>query len=333
MADQPELPERNESGPDRPGGPAGQVADAVAGNWVDRWAPAPLRPYLRLSRADRPIGTWLLLLPCWWGLLLAMAADGRAGLMDLWIFVGCAIGAFLMRGAGCTWNDITDRDIDARVARTASRPIPSGQVSVRQALAWLVVQALIAFAILLTFNTGAIVLGIVALVPVAVYPFAKRFTWWPQVFLGVAFNWGALLAWTAHTGRLQAPAIALYAAGIAWTLFYDTIYAHQDTEDDALIGVKSTARLFGENTRTWLRGFLVAAVLLMALAVVLALAPGGNPLIMAVALGGVWFFGWHLAWQLRNLDIHDPQTCLRLFRSNRDAGLIPALFFAVGVFV
>ncbi|HHL21832.1 MAG TPA: 4-hydroxybenzoate octaprenyltransferase [Aliiroseovarius sp.] len=327
MGGKPKLPERNHPGA------TGQVADAAPGNWVDHWAPAPSRPYLRLSRADRPIGTWLLLIPCWWGLLLAMAADGRMGLMDLWIFLACALGAFLMRGAGCTWNDITDCDIDAQVARTASRPIPSGQVSVKQALAWLALQALIAFAILLTFNAAAIVLGIAALVPVAIYPFAKRFTWWPQVFLGIAFNWGALLAWTAHAGRLEAPAIALYLAGIAWTLFYDTIYAHQDTEDDALIGVKSTARLFGANSRTWLRGFLVAAVLLMALAVVLALAPGGNPLMLVVALGGVWFFGWHLAWQLRQLDIDDPQNCLRLFRSNRDAGLIPVLFFAVTLFL
>ena len=327
MGGKPKLPEPNEPGA------TGQVADAVAGNWVDTTAPAWTRPYLRLSRADRPIGTWLLLIPCWWGLLLAMAADGRAGLMDLWIFVACAIGAFLMRGAGCTWNDITDRDIDAQVARTASRPIPSGQVSVRQALVWLALQALIAFAILLTFNTTAIVLGIAALAPVAIYPFAKRFTWWPQVFLGVAFNWGALLAWTAHTGRLEAPAIVLYLAGIAWTLFYDTIYAHQDTEDDALIGVKSTARLFGDASRAWLRGFLVAAVVLMALAVVLALAPGGNPLKLVVALGGVWFFGWHMAWQLRQLDTEDPQNCLRLFRSNRDAGLIPVLFFAVTLFL
>ena len=184
----------------------GEVIDAVKGNWVDRVAPAPFRPYLRLSRADRPIGTWLLLLPCWWGLLLSMLHDGRAGWHDLWIFAGCGIGAFLMRGAGCTWNDITDREIDGSVWRTASRPIPSGQVSVTQALAWLVAQALVAFCILLTFNIAAIGLGILSLLPVAIYPFAKRFTWWPQIFLGLAFNWGALLAWTAHTGQLGLPA-------------------------------------------------------------------------------------------------------------------------------
>ena len=253
---------------------AGQVADAYRGNWVDRLAPPATRPYLRLSRADRPIGTWLLLLPCWWGLLLAMVYDGRATLHDLWIFFGCAIGAFLMRGAGCTWNDITDRHIDGSVARTASRPIPSGQVSVMGALIWLAVQALVSFAILLTFNIAAIGLGVLSLLPVAIYPFAKRFTWWPQVFLGIAFNWGALLAWTAHTGALHWPAVMLYLAGIAWTLFYDTIYAHQDAEDDALIGVKSTARLFGASTPRWLRWFLVLTVTLMAVAVMLATLDG-----------------------------------------------------------
>ena len=191
------------------GAVAGTVADAPRGNWVDRFAPAGTRPYLRLSRADRPIGTWLLLLPCWWGLALGILQTGRHVWFDLWIVVGCAIGAVLMRGAGCTWNDISDRKIDAQVARTRSRPIPSGQVSVRAAVVWMVAQALLALLILLTFNLPAIVLGIVALVPVAIYPFAKRFTWWPQVFLGLAFNWGALLAYTAHTGALGWPAVVL----------------------------------------------------------------------------------------------------------------------------
>ncbi|WP_430449575.1 4-hydroxybenzoate octaprenyltransferase [Rhodophyticola sp.] len=310
--------------------PEGQVADAVRGNWVDTLAPAAARPYLRLSRADRPIGTWLLLLPCWWGVLLAASADPDGlRLLDLWIIVGCAIGAFLMRGAGCTWNDITDRDIDAAVARTKSRPIPSGQVSVRQALVWLVIQSLLALGILLTFNLNAILLGLLSLLPVAIYPFAKRFTWWPQVFLGLAFNWGALLAWTAHSGSLAWPAVALYLAGIAWTLFYDTIYAHQDSEDDALIGVKSTARLFGENSKAWLRGFMVASVVLMAVAIILALIPGGNFLALTLALAGAWAFSWHMAWQLGRLQIDEPETCMRLFRSNRDAGLLVALFFAL----
>jgi 4-hydroxybenzoate polyprenyltransferase len=261
--------------------------------------------------------------------MLAAAAD-PAGLrlFDLWIVVGCAIGAFLMRGAGCTWNDMTDRDFDAAVARTKSRPIPSGQVTPRQALGWAVIQSLLAFCILLTFNGAAIALGVLSLLPVAIYPFAKRFTWWPQVFLGLAFNWGALLAWTAHTGSLGWPAVFLYLGGIAWTLFYDTIYAHQDTEDDALIGIKSTARLFGENTGQWLRRFLVATITLIGLGVIMALLPGGDILALVVALAGVWAMGWHMAWQLGQLDIEDPARCMTLFRSNRDTGLLPALFFA-----
>ncbi|QUJ75607.1 4-hydroxybenzoate octaprenyltransferase [Sulfitobacter albidus] len=309
----------------------GSVADAYSRNWVDRYAPTAARPYLRLSRADRPIGTWLLLLPCWWGLALAMLYDGQARWFDLWIFVGCALGAFLMRGAGCTWNDITDREIDAGVARTRSRPIPSGQVSVRGAAVWMIVQALIAFLILISFNAAAIRLGVLSLIPVAIYPFAKRFTWWPQVFLGLAFNWGALLAWTAHTGRLDAPAVVLYLAGIAWTLFYDTIYAHQDTEDDALIGVKSTARLFGDRSPQWLRRFLMATVGLMGIAVVYAGLPQASALALVVALAGPWAMGWHMAWQLRGLDIHNPQKMLQLFRANRDTGMIPLLFFGAAL--
>ena len=309
----------------------GQVADAYKGNWVDRFAPGWSRPYLRLSRADRPIGTWLLLLPCWWGLLLAAASTGRFGWGDAWIMLGCAIGAFLMRGSGCTWNDITDRDFDGQVERTRSRPIPSGQVTAKHAAIWMVIQAVIAFAILLTFNGAAILLGILSLLPVAIYPFAKRFTWWPQVFLGLAFNWGALVGWTAHTGNLGWPAVTLYVAGIAWTLFYDTIYAHQDTEDDALIGIKSTARLFGENSRKWLLGFQVLTVILLSLSVIQALIPNENALVLAVSLGGVWFFGWHLMWQLRQLKTDDPQSCERLFRSNRDAGLIIVLFLAIAI--
>ncbi len=310
---------------------AGQVSDAVRGNWVDQVAPEWSRPYLRLSRADRPIGTWLLLLPCWWGALLAAASLDRFGWHGAWVMVGCAVGAFLMRGAGCTWNDITDRKIDAAVARTASRPIPSGQVSVRNAAIWMGGQALLAFGILLTFNQTAIALGVGSLILVCIYPFAKRFTWWPQVFLGLAFNWGALLAWAAVTGSLSAGPVLLYLAGIAWTLFYDTIYAHQDKEDDALIGVKSTARLFAERTPFWLGVFMAAAVALMAMAIILALAPQANVLALALALGGPWAFGWHLAWQMRRLDIDDAGICLRLFRSNRDAGLIPALFLALAL--
>jgi 4-hydroxybenzoate polyprenyltransferase len=300
----------------------GSVADAVRGNWVDRRAPAAARPYLRLSRADRPIGTWLLLIPCWWGLLLAAAA-GPAGLgaFDLWIAGGCALGAFLMRGAGCTWNDLTDRDIDAQVARTRSRPLPSGQVTPRQATVWMVAQALAAFLILLTFPAEAVALGIGSLALVAIYPFAKRFTWWPQVFVGLAFTGGALRGWAAHARALAATAVLLYAAGIAWTLFYDTIYAHQDREDDALIGVKSTARLFGTRTKRWLAGFLAAATGLAAAAIFAAGLGGGA---LASGLAGVLGFALHLGWQLRRLDIDDAAGCMMLFRANRDAGLILA---------
>ena len=307
----------------------GQVADAQAGNWVDTLAPAWTRPYLRLSRADRIKPTWLLFIPCVWGVLLAALADAPRT-WDLWIIAGCAVGALLMRGAGCTWNDIQDRHYDAQVARTRSRPLPAGQVTVRGAAIWMVVQSLLAFCILLTYSLPTILVGIASLAFVAIYPFAKRFTWWPQGFLGLAFNWGALLAWTAHAGALGWPAVGLYLAGIAWTLFYDTIYAHQDTEDDALIGVKSTARLFGDNTARWLRIFLVATVTLMSAAIISAMIDG-SPLALAIALAGPWAMGWHLTWQLRNLDTSDPEKCLMLFRSNRDAGLIPALFFALAL--
>ena len=306
--------------------------DAIKGNWVDRFAPLCVRPFLRLSRADRPVGTWLLLLPCWWSLALAMLHTGRAGLFDLWIVTGCAIGAFLMRGAGCTWNDITDREIDGLVERTANRPIPSGQVGVRKALAWMMLQTLLAFLILLTFNLNAILLGVLAVLPVAIYPFAKRFTWWPQVFLGLAFNWGALLGWTAHTGSLGWSAVALYLAGISWTLFYDTIYAHQDLEDDALIGVKSTARLFGDATPLWLTYFMVATVILLGLAVILA-GINANALALVVALAGPLAMGRHLAWQQHGFDAEDGSKLLQLFRSNRDAGFIPMPFFAVALLV
>ena len=305
------------------------VSDAPAQNWVDRYAPPATRPYLRLSRADRPIGTWLLLIPCLWGLALAVAADPNGFKpWDAWIALGCALGAFLMRGAGCTWNDITDRHIDASVARTKSRPLPSGQVTPKQAGVWMVAQALAAAAILFTYNGIAIFLGIASLALVAIYPFAKRFTWWPQVFLGLAFNWGALFAWAAHTGSLALPALVLYLSGIAWTLFYDTIYAYQDADDDALIGVKSTARLFGDNALPWLRGFAILCVVLLLQAVLLALLENASALKLVLALCGIWAFGGHMVWQLTQIDTGDPESCLLIFRSNRNAGLIPALFLA-----
>ena len=296
------------------GAPDGRVRDAVDRNWVDRLAPPWSRPYLRLARADRPIGTWLLLIPCWWGIGLAILESGWKW-VDIWLFLACAIGAFVMRGAGCTWNDITDRDIDDKVARTRSRPIPSGQVSVTQAAIFMVAQALVGLAVLLTMNSAAIWLGVISLAPVCVYPFAKRFTWWPQVFLGIAFNWGALLGWAAHTGGLGLPPVYLYLAGIAWTLHYDTIYAHQDREDDELIGVHSTARLFDRDTHSWLWLFTGIAVILSLMAALFAGA-GWLGLLGPLALGGF------MAWQIRELDIDDPWQCLRLFRASRFGGLM-----------
>jgi 4-hydroxybenzoate polyprenyltransferase len=292
---------------------AGRVADAT-GNWVDRWAPVQVRPYLRLTRLDRPIGWWLLLLPCWWSAALA-AIPARHWGPNPWHVVLLLVGAIIMRGAGCTWNDLVDRDIDGKVERTRSRPIPSGQVSARAAAVFLVVQALIGLAVLLQFNGFAIATGIASLGVVAIYPFMKRVTYWPQIFLGLAFSWGALMGWAAAFGRLDAPAILLYAGSIAWVIHYDTIYAHQDREDDALVGLKSTALLFAGRTKPALAAFSAAAVVLLGLAGFTA----GAGLVFAVGLG---VFALHLGWQIWRIDIADPVLCLRVFKSNRDAGLI-----------
>ena len=292
---------------------AARVADAI-GNWVDTRAPVWSRPYLRLARLDRPIGSWLLLLPCWWSAALASALARDVSRLPL-ILVLFFVGAFAMRGAGCTWNDITDRDLDAKVERTRSRPIPAGQVGVRQALAFLVAQALIGLVVLLQFNRFAIITGIASLAIVAVYPFMKRITWWPQVVLGLAFSWGALMGFAVVQGRIGMPGLLLYAGSIAWVIGYDTIYAHQDAEDDALIGVKSTARLFGAQTHRALVLFYSLAVLLIG---------------ATLALSGVGVWAWiglaafavHLGWQIARLRIGDPALCLRVFKSNRDSGLM-----------
>jgi 4-hydroxybenzoate polyprenyltransferase len=291
----------------------GRVADAT-GNWVDSRAPVLLRPYLRLARADRPIGSWLLLIPCWWSAGLAAIAAARP-VPNIWHLILFAIGAVAMRGAGCTWNDLVDRDLDAKVERTRSRPIPSGQVTARQAAVFLVLQALVGLLVLLQFNAFTIGTGIASLATVAIYPFLKRYTYWPQIGLGLAFSWGALMGWPAQFGRLDAAAFVLYAGAICWVIAYDTIYAHQDREDDALIGIKSTALLFAENTTFAMTIFFSAAVVLIGLAGFLA----GAGLFYAVGLAG---FAAHLAWQTRTIDINDPALCLRLFKSNRDAGLI-----------
>ena len=310
---------------------SGKVSDAVAGNCVDNLAPRWSRPYLRLSRADRPIGTWLLLLPCWWGALLAALSQGGFDRTVFDTMVGCAAGAWLMRGAGCTWNDIVDRDVDAMVTRTRSRPIPSGQLTVRQALIWMCLQAFLALCVLATFNPSAIFIGAASLPLVCFYPFAKRFTWWPQIFLGLAFNWGVLVSWAAVSGSLSTTPALLYLSGISWTLFYDTIYAHQDKEDDALIGVRSTARLFGGQSARYLKIFLIGAIVLMTAAFVTAFAQRWDPVALAISLAGTAAFGLLMARQIRRLDIDDPDRCLELFRSNREAGLAPALFLAVAL--
>ncbi|HJU31644.1 MAG TPA: 4-hydroxybenzoate octaprenyltransferase [Hyphomicrobiaceae bacterium] len=288
------------------------VPDAARGNWVDRWAPPGSLPYLRLARFDRPIGAWLLLFPCWWSQAMAELSLGRSH-PDLLYLVLFLAGAFIMRGAGCTYNDIIDRDYDARVARTALRPIPSGQVTVRQAQAFMLALCLAGLLILIQFNTFTIMLGAASLLLIAVYPFCKRYTFWPQVVLGLTFKWGALVGWAAVTGSLALAPLALYAGSVLWTVGYDTIYAHQDKEDDALVGLKSTALRLGEATRPWLVAFYTGAILLWGIAG--ALAGGGIGFFPALALAAM-----QLAWQAATLDIADTANCLSRFKSNRLVG-------------
>ncbi|MEM8770322.1 MAG: 4-hydroxybenzoate octaprenyltransferase [Pseudomonadota bacterium] len=287
--------------------------DATPQNWVNAMPPA-WRPYLRLARADRPIGTWLLWLPCLWGLAIASAA-GFARLELLWFAALMGVGALAMRGAGCAYNDIVDRDIDAKVSRTALRPLPSGALTLKQAWLFLIALCLIGLFVLLQFNLLTIFLGLGSLALVAIYPFMKRITWWPQAWLGLTFNWGALVGYAAATGTLGWEAIAVYAAGVFWTLGYDTVYAHQDKDDDALIGVKSTARRLGENTKPWLAAFFGAMLALFAIA---GAALGASVIYyLALAPAAAHFF-----WQIRTLDIDDPHNCLIRFKSNRDSGLL-----------
>jgi 4-hydroxybenzoate polyprenyltransferase len=292
---------------------AAAPADADARNWVDRFAPAIVKPYLRLMRADRPVGTWLLLIPCWQGLALAHGGgDWREAGNCALLF---ALGAFVMRGAGCAYNDIIDRDFDAKVARTALRPIPSGQISVKAAAIFLAALCFIGLFVLLQFNPYTIFLGLGSLALVALYPFMKRITWWPQAWLGLTFNWGALMGYAALEGRLDPPAFALYASGLAWTLGYDTIYAHQDKDDDALIGVKSSARRLGKATRPALYLFYGLTIAFLALAG--ALRGLSTIFFAALIMPAAHFFVQSL-----KVDPDDPASCLRVFKSNRDAGLL-----------
>ena len=301
--------------------------DATRRSWVDRAAPA-LQPWLRLMRLDRPIGTWLLFWPCVIGLVLGAAADDRPfdEPHDLWLVILFAIGAVVMRGAGCTYNDIVDRDIDAKVARTRGRPIPSGAVKVRDAWIFLLAQCLVGLLVLVQLNPFAVIVGAASLILVAAYPFMKRITWWPQAWLGFTFNWGALLGFAAQTERLDWSDITLYAGLILWTLGYDTIYAHQDKEDDALVGVKSTALLFGARSRDWILAFYATAFALILAAGYMSHASWIFTPLMLLA-------GAHLLWQVHTLKVDDPDRCLLLFRANRDTGAIMAVAFVISSWI
>jgi len=301
-----------------------RVADSLPTSWVDR-APLALRPYLRLARYDRPIGFWLLALPCWMGLVFARIGDG-VSLHDAWLALLFAIGAIAMRGAGCTYNDIVDRDLDARVARTADRPLPAGTVSLKNAWAFLGAQALIGLIVLVQLPLIAIGVGLASLLLVAAYPFMKRITWWPQAWLGLTFNWGVPVAYVAATGRIDPAMFVLYLACVLWTLGYDTIYAHQDSEDDALVGVKSTARLFGESSQFWVAGFYGANAILVAVAIWLSQA---SPWIVIPFT----LYTAHLFNQVRRLDIEDGGRCLAVFKSNRIAGLLLVATFLTGALI
>ena len=300
---------------------AAPLPDARPDNWVDRYAPPPARPWLKLARFDRPIGTWLLMLPGWQAVAMAGAERGKGP--DLRLLVLIAIGALVMRGAGCAYNDIVDRDYDAKVARTAMRPIPAGQISVKGAWAYVVALSLVGLLILLSLKPLAIALGVGSLLLVAAYPFMKRITWWPQAWLGLTFNWGAPLGYAAATGHFGWQAVLLYASGFFWTLGYDTIYALQDMEDDALVGVKSSARRLGDKAPRGVAVFYALCVVLAgAAAAVAGLGPFFWPLLTIYAL--------HFIWQARALRVEDGSLALKLFKSNRDAGLILFLGMIAG---
>jgi 4-hydroxybenzoate polyprenyltransferase len=288
-------------------GPA-DPSDIHSGDWVDRFLPASLVAYARLARLDRPIGTWLLLFPGWWGIALA-----GPKWPDPLLIILFAIGAVVMRGAGCTLNDIADRHYDGLVARTRHRPLPSGAVSLGRAVVFLLAQLVVGAAVLLSLNRLTVILGVAVLGLIGSYPFMKRITWWPQVFLGLNFNWGALLGWTAVTGALAWPPVLLYLGGISWTIGYDTIYAHQDKEDDARIGVKSSALALGDRTRPWLFAFFGAAIVLWGASG--AVAGLASPFWLALAIAAL-----QLSWEAMRVNTEDPADCLQKFRSNRIVG-------------
>lgn len=284
------------------------ASDIPTESWIDRLAPAPVRPYLRLARVDRPIGTWLLLFPCWWG--LALASEGWPDPLFVVLFV---IGSFVMRGAGCTVNDIADRNFDGQVARTALRPIPNGDITVFQALMFLGFQLFIGLMVLLQFNWFTVVLGASSLLLVGIYPFMKRITYWPQIVLGLTFNWGALIGWAVVWGDVGRPALFLYTACLFWTLGYDTIYAHQDKEDDSLIGLKSSALRLGNGTRPWLFIFYGLTIFFL-------FGAGYSAELAWPFYGALALVTGHLVWQASQVDINNSKDCLDKFKSNRWIG-------------
>jgi len=303
-----------------------RVEDSLPKSWVDS-APVRFRPFLRLARYDRPIGFWLLAIPCWTGVLLARLSSGFApGWGDLGFAALFAIGAIAMRGAGCTYNDIVDRDLDKQVARTADRPLAAGTLSLRSAWLFLFAQCLIGFVVLTQFQPFAIWIALGSLALVAAYPFMKRITWWPQAWLGLTFNWGVLVGYAAIAGQIDAAAMALFASSVLWTLGYDTIYACQDLEDDALVGVKSTARALQTHLHPWLWGFYALSALLAALAGILA----GAPIWFALA---ILPFTFHLFDQIRKVDPANGSVCLAVFKSNRATGILLTLAFLISAFI
>lgn len=308
---------------------SGRVADARSDNWVYRFLPRALWPYAQLARWDRPIGWQLLMWPCFWSAALAANADAAPDggfslelkLAHLFLFF---VGSVAMRGAGCTYNDLVDHKIDSEVARTRSRPLPSGRATRLQAKIFILLQALVGLIVLLQFNTFTILLGFASLLVVVIYPFAKRFTDWPQFFLGLAFSWGALMGWAGVFASLSWAPIWLYLAAIAWTVGYDTIYAHQDKEDDALVGVRSTARLFAENTKAWLSGIYGLALVFLLFAFMAAD-------VSVLGYIGLFIAALMFAWQILILDIDNPDHCMRLFKFNGRVGGVIFLSLVVSL--